>query len=115
MLRPRLCQVIKVGICIGILLTYPLQAYIPIEIIWPGLERRYGPFKRPLLTEIAFRTAFVLFTCEFSRKLADPTFKYILQNYSDELNIRGREAMRSNHNMQCLHPILKIPCTHPNF
>ncbi|XP_026276228.1 proton-coupled amino acid transporter-like protein CG1139 isoform X2 [Frankliniella occidentalis] len=57
-----LCQVIKTGICVAILLSYPIQAYVPFEIIWPSIERRFQPLKHPVAAELTFRFAIVLFT-----------------------------------------------------
>lgn len=57
-----LCQVVLVFICIGILLSYPIQAYVPFEILWPYVERRFHPLKYPVAAELAFRAVFVLFT-----------------------------------------------------
>lgn len=60
-----LCQVVVVVICIGILLSYPIQAYVPVEILWPYVERRFRPLKHPVAAELGFRTAIVLFTCTY--------------------------------------------------
>lgn len=57
-----LCQVIRVGVSIAILLSYPIQAYVPVEMIWPWIERRFRPLRNPVAAEIAFRSAIVLFT-----------------------------------------------------
>ncbi|KAE8740835.1 hypothetical protein FOCC_FOCC013627 [Frankliniella occidentalis] len=57
-----LCQVIKVGLCIGILFTYPIQAFVPFEIMWPAVERRFRPLRYPVAAELAFRSAVVLLT-----------------------------------------------------
>ncbi|XP_034243876.1 proton-coupled amino acid transporter-like protein CG1139 isoform X2 [Thrips palmi] len=57
-----LCQVVVVVICVGILLSYPIQAYVPVEILWPHVERRFRPLKHPVAAELAFRSGLVLFT-----------------------------------------------------
>lgn len=57
-----LCQVVVVGICISILLSYPIQAYVPVEILWPHVQKRLRPLKHPTVAELAFRFTFVLFT-----------------------------------------------------
>lgn len=55
-------QVLRVSLCLGIMGTYPLQAYVPIEILWPAVERRLRPLRHPALAELALRTCVVLFT-----------------------------------------------------
>ncbi|XP_067003603.2 proton-coupled amino acid transporter-like protein pathetic isoform X2 [Anabrus simplex] len=57
-----LSQCIKLAIALGILLTYALQMYVPVRIIWSGVEKHYGPFKHPVFCEIAFRTVLVTVT-----------------------------------------------------
>nr|CAD7431003.1 unnamed protein product [Timema monikensis] len=57
-----LSQFIKIAISLGILFSYALQMYVPIDIIWPGLAERFGPFRHPVCMETIFRTALVLFT-----------------------------------------------------
>ncbi len=59
----RLCQVIKVGLCVGIIFTYPIQAFVPFEIMWPVVEKRLQPLRYPVASELAFRSAVVFFTC----------------------------------------------------
>ncbi|XP_070168997.1 proton-coupled amino acid transporter 1 isoform X1 [Polyergus mexicanus] len=55
-------QCIKTAISLSILLTYALQFYVPIAIMWPGIVNRFGPFKWPVLAEIIFRSAICLTT-----------------------------------------------------
>ncbi|GAB1860344.1 Amino acid transporter transmembrane domain-containing protein [Camponotus japonicus] len=55
-------QCIKTAISLSILLTYALQFYVPIAIMWPSIVNRYGPFKWPLLAEIIFRSVICLIT-----------------------------------------------------
>nr|CAD7412112.1 unnamed protein product [Timema cristinae] len=57
-----LSQFIKIAISLGILFSYALQMYVPIDIIWPGLAERFGPFRHPVCMETIFRTMLVLFT-----------------------------------------------------
>ncbi|XP_017893262.1 proton-coupled amino acid transporter 2 isoform X1 [Ceratina calcarata] len=58
----RLPQCIKVAISLSILLTYALQFYVPIAIIWPKIVNGFGPFKWPVLSETIFRSAMCLLT-----------------------------------------------------
>ncbi|KOC67447.1 Proton-coupled amino acid transporter 4 [Habropoda laboriosa] len=55
-------QCIQVAISLSILLTYALQFYVPIAIIWPKIVNRFGPFKWPVLAETVFRSAMCLLT-----------------------------------------------------
>ncbi|XP_046833399.1 proton-coupled amino acid transporter 2-like isoform X1 [Vespa crabro] len=55
-------QCIKLAISLSILLTYALQFYVPIAIIWPGIVEQFGPFKWPVFSEIVFRSALCFLT-----------------------------------------------------
>ncbi|XP_039287467.1 proton-coupled amino acid transporter 4-like [Nilaparvata lugens] len=55
-------EIVQLNICFGILLSYTLQFYVPIKIIWPHVERKFAPMKHPVLCEKLFRTAFVIGT-----------------------------------------------------
>ncbi|KAL3285189.1 hypothetical protein HHI36_019307 [Cryptolaemus montrouzieri] len=57
-----LAQSVKIIISLGILLTYPLQFYIPVDVIWPVVLRNIGDLKYPVAGELIFRTILVLFT-----------------------------------------------------
>lgn len=59
-----LAQAVKIIISIGILLTYALQFYIPVDLLWPGINDFFGPFKYPAFAECTFRSALVLLTCK---------------------------------------------------
>lgn len=61
-----LSQCVKLTIALGMLLTYALQMYVPVRILWPGVEERVGPFNRPVLYEILFRSFLVLVTFIFA-------------------------------------------------
>lgn len=55
-------QCIKIGISLSIMLTYALQFYVPIAIMWPGYAKRYGPYNSPILAETLFRSAICFLT-----------------------------------------------------
>ncbi|KAF5299700.1 hypothetical protein FQA39_LY11495 [Lamprigera yunnana] len=57
-----LAQAVKVIISTGILLTFALQFYIPIDIMFPSVRARFGPFSRPILVELIFRCILVVIT-----------------------------------------------------
>lgn len=61
----RLAQTVKGVISAGILLTYALQFYIVIDIMWPSIHSTLGPFKFPILAECTFRSSLVLVTCKY--------------------------------------------------
>jgi len=49
----------------GIICTYTLQFYVPVEILWPKVEKKFGPFKSPLLWDTGLRVVLVLITCKY--------------------------------------------------
>ncbi|KAF5271069.1 hypothetical protein FQR65_LT00488 [Abscondita terminalis] len=51
---------VKIVIPLGVLLTFAIQFYIPISVIFPYLRERFGPFNRPAVAECVFRVCFVL-------------------------------------------------------
>lgn len=51
-------------ISLGILFTFALQFYIPVVIMWPQVTDKFGPFKYPVFTELAFRACLVFVTCK---------------------------------------------------
>ncbi|GFG39620.1 hypothetical protein Cfor_02894 [Coptotermes formosanus] len=57
-----LAQAVQLTISVGVLFSYALQMYVPIEILWPQIQKRWGPFKYSSLTEIIFRSSLVLVT-----------------------------------------------------
>lgn len=59
-----LAQSVKIIISLGILLTYTLQFYIAVEIMYPNIENLLGPFKYPVFAEMTFRSILVLVTCK---------------------------------------------------
>jgi hypothetical protein len=61
----RLAQAVQLAISMGILFSYALQMYVPIEILWPHVQKRWGPFKNSSLIDIIFRSSLVLITCKY--------------------------------------------------
>ncbi|XP_019866091.1 proton-coupled amino acid transporter 1 isoform X2 [Aethina tumida] len=57
-----LAQSVKVVIPLGILLTYSLQFYIAVDILWPPVLEKFGPVKYPVFAELSFRSLLVLLT-----------------------------------------------------
>lgn len=80
-----LSQVVKLIIALGILLTFSLQFYIPIVIMWPKVVKRFGPFQHPVFAELGFRTLLVLLTCKYTSSqknyIQEFTQMYLAHNY----------------------------------
>ncbi|XP_059487418.1 proton-coupled amino acid transporter-like protein CG1139 isoform X2 [Neocloeon triangulifer] len=66
-----LAQAVKLAVSVAMILTYALQFYVPIEILWPSVRLMVFPqdadepakaAKPRAFAEIFFRTALVLFT-----------------------------------------------------
>ncbi|XP_055913604.1 proton-coupled amino acid transporter 1 isoform X2 [Eupeodes corollae] len=55
-------QAVKVIAALGVFFGYPLQFYILIQIMWPGVKDSINCTKRPLMGELFFRTLMVLLT-----------------------------------------------------
>ncbi|KAJ6637548.1 Proton-coupled amino acid transporter 4 [Pseudolycoriella hygida] len=57
-----LAQVVKITVSLGMWLTFPLQFFVPIQIMWPKFQQKFGPFKHPTKYELIFRIFMVLLT-----------------------------------------------------
>lgn len=60
----RLGIVVKLVVSLGMLLTFPLQFFVPIQIMLPSVQHYFEYVKHPLLVELLFRTTLVVFICE---------------------------------------------------
>lgn len=50
----------------AVALTYPVILYVPVQVLWPAIERRLGGVTRRWLLvtlELTFRASLVLLTC----------------------------------------------------
>lgn len=63
----RLAQTVKLMVCIGLLMTYPLQFYVAVQIMWSAIEERHGPLRHPFYSQLIFRALLVLVTCKYSQ------------------------------------------------
>jgi hypothetical protein len=55
---------IVVGLMVfAIICTYTLQFYVPVAILWPSVQEKYGPFQSPALAEYLLRAVLVFATC----------------------------------------------------
>lgn len=62
----RAAQVVLIIFAVSIFISYALQAYVPISILWGTyLIQKYENSDRKLLFEFATRLAVVIFTCKF--------------------------------------------------
>lgn len=55
------------ALCVGILGTYPIQAYVPVEVLRPSvlrLVRGLGCHAGTSAVDLGLRIAVVLFTCK---------------------------------------------------
>lgn len=77
---PRLSNVVQGLIALAMLFTYPLQFYVPVDITWPALKKKYGA-KSPVAKELGYRALLVLLTCKY-------TVTTVLQNITS-MNSRG--------------------------
>ncbi|EDX02563.1 proton-coupled amino acid transporter 1 [Drosophila yakuba] len=57
-----LAQSVKLMVSAGVLLGYPLQFFVAIQIMWPSAKQMCGIQGRSLLGELGFRTFMVLVT-----------------------------------------------------
>ncbi|KAI9557363.1 hypothetical protein GHT06_017191 [Daphnia sinensis] len=58
-----LARLVKVFMVLAIFGSYAMQFYVPIQILWPVLEKKIETFnKHPLASELMFRTLLVLLT-----------------------------------------------------
>ncbi|XP_026331897.1 proton-coupled amino acid transporter-like protein CG1139 [Hyposmocoma kahamanoa] len=56
-----LSNVVQGLIALAMLFTYPLQFYVPVDITWPALKKKYGA-KSPVAKELGYRALLVLLT-----------------------------------------------------
>ncbi|XP_077302200.1 proton-coupled amino acid transporter-like protein acs [Arctopsyche grandis] len=46
----------------AIMFSFPIQFYVPVDIIWPQIQEKFGPFKSPVAAELILRCLLVLLT-----------------------------------------------------
>ncbi|XP_027207368.1 proton-coupled amino acid transporter-like protein pathetic isoform X1 [Penaeus vannamei] len=57
-----LAQSVKILMAVAVYLTYPLQMYVPFELLTPSLRNRFDSPRNKFLAEYALRTCLVLLT-----------------------------------------------------
>lgn len=63
-IRFSLAIVVKLTVSLGMALTFPLQFYVPIQIMWPFISQKFSFLKKPITVELIFRTLVVLIICK---------------------------------------------------
>ncbi|XP_046687471.1 LOW QUALITY PROTEIN: proton-coupled amino acid transporter 1-like [Homalodisca vitripennis] len=53
---------LQLTIAIGLLFSYALQFHVAVTFVWPDYNRKYGPFKHPVLAECGIRLGMALIT-----------------------------------------------------
>lgn len=66
--------VVKLVVSLGMLLTFPLQFFVPIQIMLPSVQHHFEYVKHPLLVELLFRTTLVVFICELTKEYINTRF-----------------------------------------
>lgn len=61
----RLAQSVRLMMALAIFLSYGLQFYVPMNIVWPLLKDRLHTEKAQMYGEYAVRTILVIFTCKY--------------------------------------------------
>lgn len=62
----RLAQSVRLMMAIAIFLSYPLQFYVPFNIIWPSIEKKFQTEKSCDIAEYVTRTILVFITFIFA-------------------------------------------------
>lgn len=57
-----LAQSVKLMVSMGVLLGYPLQFFVAIQVMWPGVKQMCGIQGRSLAGELLFRLLLVIVT-----------------------------------------------------
>lgn len=85
-------------VSIGMLLTFPLQFFVAIQIMWSAIQEKHGPLKNALPLELVFRTVMVLLTCmHFIRHFCDRSLAFISFSFYFSCDIRTGSAAQSFH------------------
>jgi len=64
MLNHSLAQSVKLMVSMGVLLGYPLQFFVAVQVTWPSTKQMCGIEGRSLSGELIFRTLLVIVTCK---------------------------------------------------
>lgn len=65
----RIAQAVKIIFAIATFISYGLQGYVPVSIIWGTyLSKKYEHSDRKLCMEFTTRILIVIATCKWSRK-----------------------------------------------
>ena len=63
-----LAQAVKALMVVAIYLTYPLQMYVPFQLLTPSVTRPFSDPRKKRVAEYVLRTLLVLLTCELGQR-----------------------------------------------
>jgi len=66
-----LAESVRLMMALSIFLSYALQFYVPIDIIWPSLKARIPTERMQLIGEYVFRTVLVIITFALAELIPD--------------------------------------------
>ena len=56
---------VKLMFALSVFITYALQLYVPIQVVWPVIQKKLQLNKEQLRWEYLFRILMVLLTCKY--------------------------------------------------
>jgi len=62
----RLAESVRLMMALSIFLSYALQFYVPIDIVWPNIKCHIPTERMQVFWEYVFRTVLVIITCKTS-------------------------------------------------
>lgn len=80
----RLAESVRLMMALSIFLSYALQFYVPMDIMWPAIKSRIPTERMQLISEYAFRTLLVIFSCKFLNDLEVSDLIYHVYRDMDE-------------------------------
>lgn len=63
--RCRLSRLTKITFVVSVFVTYGLQFYVPVNILWPKIEHRLSSPRAKSVGNVVFRILLILFTGEY--------------------------------------------------
>ncbi|KAK2717465.1 neutral amino acid uniporter 4-like isoform X2 [Artemia franciscana] len=64
-----LAESVKLIMAAAIFLSYPLQLYVPVDLIWPQFKRRFDDESAEKFAELSLRTSLVILTFVFAMSI----------------------------------------------
>lgn len=72
----RLAQVVKLTFAFTIFITYALQAYVPVDIVWNTYLKKKVKKWDKVIMEYVIRIFIVLLTCEYIINISSSSFSF---------------------------------------